>query len=295
MRAARLNSAIGFIGRAFSEIKSAEASLLSRDKEELQHRRETTEVEFFSSVLLGFLILLAVYYHLEREIGRRQRSESRLIHLNRLYAFLSEANQVIVRARTRDELFPEVCRIAVEYGQFAMAWIGIPDPERGLVKPVAWGREWAYLQNLQISIADEPEGRGPTGSAAREGRRFVCNDVARDPFLLPWREEALRRGFVSAAAFPIKVEEMLVGTFSVYADRPGFFDAETIRLIDEVTSDISFALRTIDQEEQRRIAEGEIRRLNEELERRVLDGLPSLATQTAVWRSKMTNWPEPAA
>jgi vacuolar-type H+-ATPase subunit I/STV1 len=72
-----------WIGRALSEIKSVEASLLSRDKEELQHRRETTEVEVFSSVLLGFVILLAVYYHLEREIGRRQRSESRLVHLNR--------------------------------------------------------------------------------------------------------------------------------------------------------------------------------------------------------------------
>src|SRR5205085_8205986 len=46
---------------------------------------------------------------------------------------------------------------------------------------------------------------------------------------------------------------------------------ETLGLIDEVTSDISFALRTIDQEEQRRTAESEIRRLNEELEKRVLE------------------------
>jgi signal transduction histidine kinase len=89
--------------------------------------------------------------------------------------------------------------------------------------------------------------------------------------MLPWREEALRRGYVSAASLPIQVEEKLVGTFTVYAERPGFFDIETLRLIDEVTSDISFALRTIDQEEQRRTAESEIRRLNEELEKRVLE------------------------
>lgn len=33
------------IGRAFSEIKSAEASLLSRDKEELQHRRDNIALD----------------------------------------------------------------------------------------------------------------------------------------------------------------------------------------------------------------------------------------------------------
>jgi signal transduction histidine kinase len=260
------------IRRTSSEIKSAEESLLSLGKEEQQRRKRTAEVVFFSSVFLGFVILLAVYYYLEREIGRRQRSESRLIHMNRLYIFLSQANEAIVRARKRDELFCQVCRVAVEDGQFAMAWIGIPEPESELIKPVAWwGREEGYLRNSRIAIADEPEGRGPTGSAAREGRRFVCNDIAGDSRMLPWREEALRRGYVSAASLPIQVEERLVGTFSVYAARPGFFDIETLRVIDEVTSDISFALRTIDQEEQRRIAESEIRRLNEELEKRVLE------------------------
>jgi signal transduction histidine kinase len=89
--------------------------------------------------------------------------------------------------------------------------------------------------------------------------------------MLPWREEALRRGYVSAASLPIQVEERLVAAFTVYAERPGFFDIETLRLMDEVTSDISFALRTIEQEEQRRAAESEIRRLNEELEKRVLE------------------------
>jgi signal transduction histidine kinase/CHASE3 domain sensor protein len=258
--------------RIIAEIKSAEESLLSLRKEQQQRRRRTVGVVFSSSVLLGFALLFAVYYYLEREIDRRQRSESRLIHLNRLYVFLSQANQAIVRERTRHELFCEVCRVAVEHGQFAMAWIGIPESESGRIEPVVWwSREGGYLQNQRISIADEPEGRRPTGSAVREGRYFVCNDIARDSRMLPWREEALARGYASAAALPIKLEKKVVGTFSVYADGPDFFDDETLRLLDEVSSDISFALHTIDQEEQRRIAESEIRRLNEELEQRIVE------------------------
>lgn len=65
-----------------AEIMSAEESLLSRQKEQLERRRRTGGVVFFFNVLLGFAILLAVYYHLEREIGRRQRSESEIRRLN---------------------------------------------------------------------------------------------------------------------------------------------------------------------------------------------------------------------
>jgi signal transduction histidine kinase/CHASE3 domain sensor protein len=262
------------IRRTISEIKSAEESRLSLKRDELERRRRTAELVFSSSVLLGFAILLAVYYHLEREIARRQRSESRLIHLNRLYAFLSQANQVMVRGPARDELFREVCRVAVEHGQFSMAWIGTREPETELIKPVAWwGREDGYLQAVRLYFDGTPDVPSRSGSATvPQYRGRVLNFIDNDPTLfIPWREEALRRGYHSCAVLPIKLQDEVFGALGVYADQPGFFDDETLRLLDEVTSDISFALHTISQEEQRRIAEREIRRLNEELEKRVLE------------------------
>lgn len=227
------------IRRIISEMKSSESALLGTEQEEQKQRRLTAGKVALSSVVLGFAILFAVYYYLEREIGRRQRSESRLIHLNRLYAFLSQANQEIVRAQTRDELFHGICRVAVEHGQFALAWIETSEPESGLMKPVAWwGREEGPSPDLRIWMAEEPRGRAQN---------------------------------VSAAGLPILVDGRVVGGLRVFADRRDFFDDETLRLLDEVTSDIAFALRTIDQEEQRRIAENEVRRLNQELEERVLE------------------------
>src|SRR4051794_28400717 len=104
-------------------MKASGFSFLGQKGVEQERTRAMAERVAISSVVLGFLILLAVYSYLEREIGLRQRSESRLIHLNRLYAFLSHSNQAIVRARTRDELFGEICRVAVEHGQFVLAWI----------------------------------------------------------------------------------------------------------------------------------------------------------------------------
>jgi signal transduction histidine kinase len=68
--------------RSIAEVRSAEESLLALKKEEQQRTKRTGEVVFFATLLLGFVILLAVYYHLEREIGRRQRSESEIRRLN---------------------------------------------------------------------------------------------------------------------------------------------------------------------------------------------------------------------
>ena len=220
------------IRRLVYEMKSEEDSLLRRHKAELDRGARKAQNVFYASVVLGFVILFAVYYYLEREIGRRQGSERRLIHLNRLYAFLSQANQVIVRARTRNELFREICRVAVEHGQFIMAWIGTPDAA-GVIQPMArWGKDDGYLQIARTAHTIE------------------------DP---------------RAAVLPIRFQDRPYGFLGVYAAQPGFFDDETLRLLEEVTTDISFALHTHDQEEQRQNAEQEIRRLNQALEERVLE------------------------
>ncbi len=268
-----------------SEMNTEERGLLARRAAEERRVARVSALSLMVGSLLGLGILFAVYYHLEREIGRRRSSEARLVHLNRLYAVLSQANQTIVRVRSRDELLPEVCRVAVEYGQFAMAWIGFPEPASGLIQPAAWwGREEGYLQQAHISVADEPAGRGPAGVALREGTHFVCNDIASDPRMIPWRDAALARGYVSAAAFPIRVRGSLLGTFAVYTAEPGLFDDETVGLLDEVASDLSFALETIEQEEQRRGAELELRRQAE-----ILDQVHDSVVSTDI-DGRVTTW-----
>ena len=273
------------IRRIVSDMEAAEHSLLEQRQQDVDRTIRIAQNVFGATAVLALIILLGVYFHLEREIGRRARSESRLIHLNRLYAFLSQANQTMVRARTKDELFGGVCRVAVEHGQFAMAWIRTREPKTGAIRLAARSsREEPHLQKLQISMDEWPEGLGLSRSAIREEKRLVLNDLndlSRDPGNVAWREVALAHGCLSAASLPIHVDGKLVGAFSLFADRTNFFDDETLRLLDEVNSDISFALHAIDQEEQRRNAESEVRRLNQELEERVVERTSQLAEANA--------------
>jgi hypothetical protein len=196
------------------------------------------------------------------ELAYRQRAQEKILRLSRLCSVLSHLGQAVVRSRDSDSLLREVCRIAVEDGGFRMAWAGLVDTGSLLVEPVAhFGVEDGYLNAIRISVREEPEGSGPTGSALRQGRHFVCNDIPWDAAMAPWREEAARRGYRSSAAFPLKVQGQSAGVLSLYAGEPGFFDSENVELLEEVADAVGFALESMEREVQRRLAEEERARL----------------------------------
>lgn len=189
------------------------------------------------------------------DITERKKAEDRVAKLTKLHTTLIEANQSIVRSRERAELMTNVCRILVQKGGLKMAWIGFADERTGLVKPVAsWGDEAGYLAGVVISTIDVPEGKGVTGASIRSGAPVICQDIETDPRLAPWRERALARGYRSAAAFPFSVEGKAVGSLTVYAGEPHYFDDEEVKLLVDLSSDISYALAYFDKDEKRRRA-----------------------------------------
>ncbi len=191
---------------------------------------------------------------LTEEIAERKRAEEKVKRLNRIYAVLSGISTTIVRIHDRQELFAEACRIAVEHGQFRMAWIGLPDPNGEDVTPVAKaGFEEGYLDKISLPVKDgAPDAYGPAARALREKTPVVCNDIGADPLMARWREEALQRGYRSLVVFPlvVGVVDKAVGLLALYASEKDFFDAEEMRLLAEIAGDISFALDHIEKEER---------------------------------------------
>lgn len=202
-----------------------------------------------------------LYVLLWREQLQRQQAQTRIINLNRLYATLSQINQAVVRVRDRDTLFKEVCRVAVEYGQFRLAWIGLIDETDRRLKPVtAAGEAQAYLEGMEISDQDEALGRGLTGTIMREDRPMMSRDITIESAMPPGRERALAFGLHSLASVPLRQGGRIIGALLVYADAPNVFTSAEEQLLNEIGLDVSFALDMLDQAQQRDQAEEALRR-----------------------------------
>ncbi len=194
--------------------------------------------------------------NLTRDITEQWTREREFARLTRLYGALSQINQAIAWAATREELFQRVCQILVEHGGISMAWAGWHHPPAQQIMPLAvCGDHSGYVPNIKIFTNDQPEGNGPTGLAFRMGQSYICNDMLHDPAILPWRKEMLRRGFKASAAFPIRLRNEVAGTLTVYSEDPVFFQDKEIILLEEAARDVSFALDTLAQKEDRQQAE----------------------------------------
>ena len=194
---------------------------------------------------------VSVYF---KDITERKQAEQNLEKASRLYKYISSINQMIVRTTDETTLFSEACKIAIDIGKFKMAWVGLVDPKTKLIKPVIYdGLDLDYLNSIKI-IADPAfaEGKGPSGRAFEEGIAVFCNDIANDPKMIPWKEQALQRGFFSSIALPIRRLGKVIGTYTLYAATPDFFDEQEIALLEEVAGDISFALDFIEKEAMRK-------------------------------------------
>lgn len=187
-----------------------------------------------------------------QDISKRKEQESRIARLSRIHTVLAGINNAIVRIRDRKLFLDEVCRIAVEDGQFAAAWIGRVDPKTLRIEPVAWaGIGGAFLKILDVSIDERvPVGRGPSGTALRTRSGSVVQDIESDESMAPWRTLLLEHGYRSMCVMPLLIEGRPVGSLVLYANQTHVFQEDDVRLLAMVAADISFALDYFCKEEQ---------------------------------------------
>jgi PAS domain S-box-containing protein len=195
----------------------------------------------------------------------------RLIELARVLDLVTAINKEIVRVEDARELFVRACRIAVERARYRFAWVGLLDRQTGRVQPDArFGHEDGYLDKICIDLNDPRLSAGPTGRALLTGEHTVISDITADAAFAPWRENALRRGYGSCAAFPLRRAGDVIGSLNIYAHERAGFDGPSVQLLCGLADDMSFALDMLDREERRREAEAALR-VSEERYRTVIE------------------------
>lgn len=210
---------------------------------------ELTFVIFLSFLLTGAIDRQRYLNDLvASKVSELKESNMRLTRADRINKLLTATDDIIIHAIDETSLYDEVCRAIVEVGGFRMCWIGMIDSADESVLPVAMaGAVEGYFDEINVSVRDIPEGQGQTGTAIRENKTVVCDDIENDPTMALWREQSLKRGYKRTGAFPIVSEGTPVGALTVYSEYTGPVGQDVITVMEEIVSDISFAREKIDQ------------------------------------------------
>ncbi|MBE9467473.1 MAG: response regulator [Bacteroidetes bacterium] len=189
---------------------------------------------------------------LSEEITIRKQTEERVVKLNRIYSLLSNINKIIVWVRNTDQLLKDVCNIVVDKGKFQHAWIGIINNKTNTIEKSAS----AGLSNNLINIDTY---KNPAFLVIETKKHFISNDINGDKSIPEnWKQESLSLGFKSFAVLPISVRGEVLGSFCIYSNEINFFDEIEISLLNEMATDISFAIEYIYKESERKQVEKDL-------------------------------------
>jgi len=174
------------------------------------------------------------------DITERKTAEIRVHRLNRVYALQSGIGSLIIRAQTREQLFREACRIAVETGGFLYAWVALvdggafPEPAPEAIQDTLDADVAEAVQDVLMAEM--------VPAAAATGQGLFEDDLSR-------RYPGLAISH-AVAALPLIVEQRVAGVLMLHAAELGFFDEDEQRLLGEMSNDLCFALDHISKGEQ---------------------------------------------
>ncbi len=180
-------------------------------------------------------------------------------HLQQLFlmhALLSRVNRSIVRAESPDDLFQEICRCAVDSSLFDLAWIGLVSPQGKLLPLTSQGDTEGLVD--QLAVADQaPSAPAALRSVVNGGASFAYNHPNQ---AIPWLEDIVMAEprLTGMARFALKEGENIIAILELYSKKTGLFSSDILVLMEEVVSDISYALNHLKGEEHRRVAESKV-------------------------------------
>jgi PAS domain S-box-containing protein len=180
-----------------------------------------------------------------RDNTRQNQVEMALEATTRAFKMVSQGNVALLGCKSESALLDEYCRIAVEAGGYLMAWIGVCETGDGRnVNAIShFGHEDGYLELSKVSWARTARGDGPVGRAIRSGHVNFVEDIATDPIMMPWRSEALKRGYKSAIAIPFQLPNESIACLVLYSNKITIWTESEKSLLRSIAADLSFGAK----------------------------------------------------
>ena len=228
-------------------------------------------------MLLAFLSIAPLAAAEAHNRAAEQAAGERIRRLNRVYAVLSHINHTIVRERNLSALFDRTCRIAVDQGGFAAAWIALtPDSPAGSLQIAADAGPAGHAGALRAArrrpgIRHQRPGPGdrrePTGHRQRRRGGGATADGMRAA-----RGARRRARLPGRRLLPAAIRRCRARRARPERVRRGLVRRRRSELLDELAMDVGFAMDVSRGEAERDQAAAALRESQVRLERAVRAG-----------------------
>src|SRR5665213_2608292 len=183
-----------------------------------------------------------------------QLAERQVTRLTGVLQMLSGINTALVRIHDRDELLTETCRLAHSVGGYLIAMVALINPTTRMARPVGWaGYDFLAEPGNEFPVAaNEADDSSLMGRVIRSGETTLCEDIRVSTLPIHGREALLLAGVNSLACLPLRVDGTPVGAFLFGAAAIGVMSQNELLLLEEVASNLSFALQYLDTQDAAR-------------------------------------------
>jgi diguanylate cyclase (GGDEF)-like protein/PAS domain S-box-containing protein len=222
------------------------------------------------------------------DITRRKKAENELKKLNEIYRTLSMVNQLIVREKSLSNLLQEAAQITSDYGKYQNIWIGKIDSKREKLKILTTAED-----NCNFIKSDKSHSLELANSVLnfkeelieQEQDRLIINSCQNINKLKSLPENNCG----SRAFFLLKALDQPWGVFSFCTAEENYFDKTEIKLLDELTGDISMGIEKIINEKRRKDSERRLKK-SEKRYRNIFENSPvGIFKTTSTGRVQMIN------
>jgi PAS domain S-box-containing protein/putative nucleotidyltransferase with HDIG domain len=215
--------------------------------ESIQYTRDGRSIPVEVSVRLLMLKGKKLLFAIARDTSERKLAEQEVKHINRYLRTLSHCNEALVHATNEAQLIQDMCRVAVENGEFSLAWIGFLTEDRHIRIAASYGTQAEDFLAEEIAMPQQPDAppERPAAMAITTGTIQVVQDIANAEYSPEWKKRAQKHGFGSAIALPLQVEAQVIGSFNIYLTENDGFDTQATTLLGELAEDISFGIQSL--------------------------------------------------
>lgn len=182
---------------------------------------------------------------------RRQKEEleltnARLSELTRVNEFVRKLQNELSQSTSREEIERVVCDRLETMEDVELVWIGEYRPGIGKVEPRAWsGSNDTYLDTRDFQV--ETDATEPAVRAITERSPVVEDSIAADRSRDDWHRDALKRGFGSALSVPIRHDNVMYGTLTLFENSPMSFVEQREMVFTELGETIAHAITMVEQ------------------------------------------------